>query len=103
MSRKDTGQDRRGPQCSADSRSTPLTAANLAAYNETTSAIPPGIQHHENDNMQRWLTRADDCQPPTREAREVRNWDRLVENDDVAAAIESATRREGAAARKHDD
>ena len=103
MSRKDTTKDRAGQQSHSNPRSIPLTTANLAAHDEATSAMTFIDQEHEKENMRRWLACADDCQPPTREAREVRHWDRLVENDDVAAAIESATRCEGAAARKQDN
>jgi len=102
MSRKDTySKDTDEPQRRVDSRSNQLTAANLAAHEAATSAVSPNGQHTENHNMQRWLVYNGDRQLPTRDAQAPRDWSRLVEMDELAAAIEGATRGEGAV-RKRD-
>lgn len=102
MSRRDTAVDADGPQRPSDSRSYQLTATNLAAHGEATPTISSKDHQNGNNKMQRWLAYRGDSQPPTREAHEARDWGRLVESDEVAAAIESATRGEGDAARRQD-
>jgi hypothetical protein len=79
-----------------------LTTAKLATHAEVASTVSQSDQRNNDNKMQRWLAYHGDCQPPTREAREIRDWGRLVENDEVAAAIESATCVEGESDRRRD-
>ena len=62
---------------------TPLTTANVAAHTAIASTIPP-----ETHRIQRWLAYTGDRQSQTRQAND---WDRLVKEDELAAAIERAT------------
>ncbi|KAM0701786.1 hypothetical protein Q7P35_010695 [Cladosporium inversicolor] len=94
--------DADGPQRPSDSRSNQLTTTNLAAHGEATPTVSSKDQQNGNNKLQRWLAYRGDSQLPTREAREARDWSRLVESDEVAAAIESATRGEGDASRRQE-
>jgi hypothetical protein len=63
----------------------PLTFENLATHERNTPADHPSCVR-----MQRWLACSGDTLLLGRIAN---NWDQLIEKDEVAAAIESATNR----------
>lgn len=86
MSKKNVVEVVNSPQQGSASSTASLTDANVATHTAVTSGGAPGALR-----MQRWLEDTGDRQFQDRRPS---NWNRLVEEDDLAAAIESAIQQE---------